>query len=270
VPILPTISIVTVAYNRKELLLKTLESVNSQSYPAKQHIIIDGNSNDGTKQLLLQWADKLHYFVSEPDRNLYDAMNKGLDNATGDFILFLNSGDTLYSYETLSELGEHLFDHKVGYFGRVEITSKHRVWLVPPSTHSKLEASKFLPHHQSILYPRSFYGRERYNISNRIHADIEFTKRARNMVSLKQVPVTVSKSTMGGLGTELYRNWKRTKELMLEIDSVYARENGQVSLFRKFHTRLSLVSKYIICRLFGDDALHSYFYILAWLRFKLY
>lgn len=87
------ISIITVCYNRKDTIEQTIESVLNQSYADKEYIIIDGNSTDGTQDIIQKYKDRLAYWCSEPDNGLYDAMNKGLRHVTGDVIAFLNSDD---------------------------------------------------------------------------------------------------------------------------------------------------------------------------------
>jgi glycosyltransferase involved in cell wall biosynthesis len=97
-------SVITVTYNAAEVLERTILSVLSQSYPQLEYIIIDGNSSDGTKEIIEQYAAGLSYRVSEPDRGLYDAMNKGLRKATGDYVWFLNAGDVLANSNTVKDL----------------------------------------------------------------------------------------------------------------------------------------------------------------------
>lgn len=111
-------SIVTVAYNAEASIVHTLDSVCRQTYPYIEHIIIDGGSSDGTVQRCNEYARKCEEkdidhqitIVSEPDKGIYDAMNKGIAHATGDYIVFLNSGDRLAKDDTLdtvaSSVGE--------------------------------------------------------------------------------------------------------------------------------------------------------------------
>ena len=87
------ISIVTVSYNAVLTIEQTILSVINQTYPNVEYIIIDGGSTDGTVDIIKKYADKIAYWVSEPDKGIYDAMNKGGLKATGDFIQFLNAGD---------------------------------------------------------------------------------------------------------------------------------------------------------------------------------
>ncbi|NDV55378.1 glycosyltransferase [Parabacteroides sp. 52] len=100
----PVFSIITVTYNASQWLERTILSILSQSYPHIEYIVIDGNSTDGTVELIKQYASGISYWQSEPDKGLYDAMNKGLLRATGDYVWFINAGDTLYTADTLQEI----------------------------------------------------------------------------------------------------------------------------------------------------------------------
>ena len=84
-------SVITVCFNSAETLIRALDSVAKQDWPYVEHIVIDGGSKDGTAQVLAENRARLAHVVSEPDRGIYDAMNKGLDLATGDIICFLNA-----------------------------------------------------------------------------------------------------------------------------------------------------------------------------------
>jgi glycosyltransferase involved in cell wall biosynthesis len=97
-------SIITVTYNAEKVLERTILSVLNQTYSQIEYIIVDGNSSDKTKVLIEQYAFGISCRISEPDRGLYDAMNKGLCMATGDYVWFLNAGDTLHSKTTVEEI----------------------------------------------------------------------------------------------------------------------------------------------------------------------
>lgn len=100
----PVFSIITVTYNAAQWLERTVLSILRQSYPHIEYIIIDGGSADGTVDIIKQYQEGLAYWVSEPDKGLYDAMNKGLAKATGDYVWFINAGDTLHTADTLQEI----------------------------------------------------------------------------------------------------------------------------------------------------------------------
>jgi glycosyltransferase involved in cell wall biosynthesis len=104
----PTLSIITVTYNASEWLERTVRNVLNQSYPHIEYLIIDGGSADGTVGIIERYASRIAYWVSEPDRGLYDAMNKGLLKASGDYVWFVNAGDTLHSTDTAQQVADSL------------------------------------------------------------------------------------------------------------------------------------------------------------------
>lgn len=102
----PKISIVTINYNHVDGLKLTIESVLGQSYDNLEYIIIDGGSNDGSAELIEERKEQLSYAVSEKDGGIYDAMNKGIQAATGEWINFMNSGDVFYGKQVISDFAE--------------------------------------------------------------------------------------------------------------------------------------------------------------------
>jgi glycosyltransferase involved in cell wall biosynthesis len=100
----PVFSIITITYNAARWVERTILSVLSQSYSGVEYIVIDGGSTDGTVDIIKQYAQGIAYWVSEKDNGIYDAMNKGLRKATGDYVWFINAGDTLYTSDTLQRI----------------------------------------------------------------------------------------------------------------------------------------------------------------------
>lgn len=102
----PVFSIITVVYNGESLLPGTIESVYQQTYPHIEYLIIDGASKDNSLKVIQQWAVEMPNlrYISEPDLGLYDAMNKGLRLATGDYVWFLNGGDHLHAADTVEKV----------------------------------------------------------------------------------------------------------------------------------------------------------------------
>ena len=92
----PKFSIITVTYNAEKVLEDTIQSIVTQSYKNVEYIIVDGGSTDGTLTIVNKYKEHIHTIVSEPDKGLYDAMNKGIKLATGDYLCFLNEGHFLY------------------------------------------------------------------------------------------------------------------------------------------------------------------------------
>lgn len=100
----PKVTVVTVTYNAQEYLEQTIKSVIEQDYPNIEYIIIDGASRDGTIDIIKKYEQHIAYWISEPDKGIYDAMNKSIDTATGEWINFMNAGDSFYNYNVLSKI----------------------------------------------------------------------------------------------------------------------------------------------------------------------
>ncbi len=98
------ITIITVCYNAVNLIDQTIQSVIGQTYPNVEYIVVDGASTDGTIDLIKKYDKKITRFVSEKDGGIYDAMNKGIIMATGEWVLFMNAGDTFFSKDVLSKI----------------------------------------------------------------------------------------------------------------------------------------------------------------------
>ena len=98
------LSVITVTFNAVATLERTLRSVREQSWPHIEHLIIDGGSDDCTLELIKRQQQERLHWVSEPDKGLYDAMNKGVAMATGDYLCFLNAGDTFFSADSVEQL----------------------------------------------------------------------------------------------------------------------------------------------------------------------
>lgn len=113
------ISVITINYNDKAGLEKTIKSVISQTFKNFEFIIIDGNSDDGSKEVLNTYSNYITYWVSEPDKGIYNAMNKGIKMATGDYTLFLNSGDRLHDTEVLESVNNLMDKNLDIYYGDI-------------------------------------------------------------------------------------------------------------------------------------------------------
>lgn len=108
----PKFSIITVTYNAGKVLEDTIQSVITQTYKNVEYIIVDGKSTDSTMDIVNRYREHIHIIISEPDKGLYDAMNKGIDLATGDYICFLNAGDELHEDDTLQLIVHSLNNEK--------------------------------------------------------------------------------------------------------------------------------------------------------------
>ena len=109
------LSIITINLNNCDGLKRTIDSVICQTFTDYEWIVIDGGSTDGSRELIEQYSDHFAYWVSEPDKGIYNAMNKGITQTKGEWILFLNSGDYLYGKNTLAEIDLNCIDVDIAY-----------------------------------------------------------------------------------------------------------------------------------------------------------
>lgn len=116
------LSIITINLNNRDGLQKTIDSVIGQTFRDFEWIVIDGGSTDGSKELIEQYAEHFSYWVSEPDKGIYNAMNKGIKVAKGEYLQFLNSGDWLWENITLEKVFEHHIDEDIIYGNNVEVS----------------------------------------------------------------------------------------------------------------------------------------------------
>jgi glycosyltransferase involved in cell wall biosynthesis len=156
------ISIITVCYNSAATLEKTILSVAGQTYKNIEFIIVDGNSEDSTLKIIKKHEDKIDKWVSEPDRGLYDAMNKGLYMATGEIIGILNSDDTFFSHTVLAEIAalhtDNSIDASVGNIIQRNVEGKLiRCYSSKDWTPEKLRIG-LMPPHPSIFFKRELFG----------------------------------------------------------------------------------------------------------------
>lgn len=167
----PKITVITATYNCASTLERTLKSVLEQNYSNLEYIIIDGVSTDGTLDIVEKYKSQLSCVVSEPDKGIYDAMNKGLDRASGDFIYFIGGDDVMKS-GVLNEIAPKLSDKNTLYYGNVIMQPIELRYL------GKFNKYKFLRKnisHQAIFFPRSvFESGRRYSMDYRLLSDYVF------------------------------------------------------------------------------------------------
>ena len=175
---MPKLSIITVNLNNRSGLQKTMKSVFAQTFTDYEYIIIDGGSTDGSKELIEKYQNKLVYWVSEKDKGVYNAMNTGIRNARGDYLLFLNSGDWFYSNEATQTLVRNSTEDII--YGNIFVISKTGNWLKDYPLELKFEyfLNDTLPHPASIIKKALFERLGLYNENNKIVSDWEFFMKA--------------------------------------------------------------------------------------------
>jgi glycosyltransferase involved in cell wall biosynthesis len=219
----PVVSIITIVYNNIEHIEKTIQSAVNQAYYDKEYIIIDGGSKDGTLDIIKNYEPQIDYWISEPDKGIYDAMNKGLHLAKGDYVVFLNSGDLFFNDEVLSKVFS-TFDKDVDiFYGETNLMDENGVIL---GTRTNLTTRKLpsrltwkdmkwgmVVSHQSIFVKRSIA--PDYNLSYKFSADIDWVieslKRSKKIVNVNTI---VSNYLIGGYSIKNQKkSWKERFEI---------------------------------------------------------
>ncbi len=168
-------SIITVCQNNLEGLKRTSESNFSQTYGDFEWIVVDGESTDGTLGFLKSINNNRLSFLSEPDKGLYDAMNKGLKLARGDFVIFMNSGDSFVNSEVLKKLEYQIYTKQPDFiYGDAIEFEDSKQFYKKALSHKKATYSMFT-HHQAIFYRRSLIGFLKYDLDFKMAADWAFT-----------------------------------------------------------------------------------------------
>lgn len=170
----PIITIITVVYNCKEGLEKTIKSIIDQTYPYIEYIVIDGNSNEGTIDIIKKYQNKITYWISEPDEGIYDAMNKGIRLSTGDWINFMNAGDRFYDPNTLSSLFIPVPKPSSEIiYGDTEFIYTFGKYIRKPASLTYLKESMIFCHQSSFVRTYLLKKRE-FNTKYKICADYDF------------------------------------------------------------------------------------------------
>jgi glycosyltransferase involved in cell wall biosynthesis len=165
------ISIITASYNAKENIERTILSVISQTYKPMELLVIDGGSTDGTVEVIRKYEKEISYWCSKRDSGIYDAMNKGIKQARGDWIIFMNSGDLFADHKVLEEMESKLDRRKWIVYGDAYLESNgKRTAQIQKNRHLDLSRSII---HQSIFYQNSFLKNNLFDTRYKIMADYD-------------------------------------------------------------------------------------------------
>lgn len=240
----PTLTIITVVYNNVRDIERTLLSVINQTYPHIEYIVVDGGSDDGTMEVINRYASHIAHLVSEPDSGIYDAMNKGLAMAAGDYVLFMNSGDEIYSPDTVVQVLATAKDADI-YYGETELYDANwqsiglRRHAIPERFTWRSFRYGMNISHQAIYIRRSIAGQ--YDHRYRLSADIDWVicaaKRAKKIVNTKRI---VAKYLVGGMSKQ--RHWQSLKERF----SIFSKHYGLLpNIFNHIIIAINLIVYYI-------------------------
>lgn len=218
------VSIITVTYNAGATIRDTIESVLAQDYANIEHIIVDGASSDNTVEIVQSYGDRIAQFISEPDRGMYDGMNKGIKLATGDVVAILNADDFYVNSQVISTIVEQFEQHQVdSVFGDL-VYVKHDNpdkivrYYSSASFHPGKFAYGWMPAHPTFVVKRWAFDRHGYfKTDYKIAADYELLIRflAIHKLSYHYLPQVLVKMRTGGASTaNLSSNWILNREIV--------------------------------------------------------
>jgi glycosyltransferase len=221
------ITIITVCYNRRATIEKAIKSVLNQNYHNIEYIIIDGNSTDGTKEIIESYQDRISQYISEPDKGMYDAINKGLKLATGDVIGLMHSDDEFYDAQALRRIAARFdYDQSIdGVYGDgVYVSNDTEERLIRNRIGGIFSLKKvkegWLPLHPTVYLKKAIvdkYGF--YDLDFKIASDTEFLLRYlyKYKIKMSYINSYIVKMRMGGMST----NAKRAFEVLYEDYKIY-------------------------------------------------
>jgi glycosyltransferase involved in cell wall biosynthesis len=221
------ITIITVCYNREATIEKAIKSVLEQNYHNIEYIVIDGNSTDGTKEIIESYRDKISQYISEPDKGMYDAINKGLQLATGDVIGLMHSDDEFYDKTAVKRIAARFdFDSTIdGIYGDgVYVSNDKQERLIRNRIGGVFSIKKvksgWLPLHPTVYLKKTIinqYGL--YNLDFKIASDTEFLLRYlyKYKIKMSYINTYIVKMRMGGMSTTA----KRAFEVLYEDYKIY-------------------------------------------------
>lgn len=209
------VSVITAVYNSQDTIADAINSVASQTYKHIEHIIIDGKSIDNTLEIINENSGRISKLISEPDTGIYDALNKGINNATGDVIAFLHADD-IYADNTIIEKAVNLFHEKqtdsiygdLLYVSKEDINKIIRNWKAGEFTYSKLKKG-WMPPHPTFFVKKDIY--KQYGLFNtdfKIAADYDIILRflGKHKISTAYLPVVMIKMRIGGESNKSIKN----------------------------------------------------------------
>ena len=204
------VSIITVSLNKKEFLEDCITSVINQTYENIEYIIIDGGSNDGSLEIFNKYRDKIKKLVAEKDNGIFDAMNKGIDLATGDVVYFLNSDDRFFDNNVVENAVKYFTeDETVDFiYGNIKsfnpINNFEYIEKYPNKVAKRLFIMKTLPHPGTFFRSRCFVKADKFDTAYKITSDYEWYLRALFVKKLKSrhIKNNISIFRLGGISND--------------------------------------------------------------------
>ncbi|MDB5287959.1 MAG: glycosyl transferase [Mucilaginibacter sp.] len=205
----PTLSVITIVYNNVRDIERTMLSVLNQTYRQIEYIVVDGASTDSTLDIIKRYENRIASLISEEDNGIYDAMNKGLKLATGDYVIFMNSGDEFYANDTVEKVFASADDADI-YYGETEMINDQlqslgeRRHKAPENFTWRSFNYGMSISHQAIYIKRSLT--EPYDPKYQLSADIDWIIRAAKKAKrIVKVNGYVAKYLVGGMSKTKHR-----------------------------------------------------------------
>lgn len=250
---MPKLSIVTINLNNKVGLLKTISSVIYQTFDSVEFIIIDGGSYDGSVEVIKQFSDRLTYWVSEPDKGIYNAMNKGIDVASGEYLQFLNSGDWLANKTVLSDIFTQIDQNYDLIFGNcLMVNSDGTIWVDAPVNKNIGFLTFFYGtiNHQAAFFNSALFEKYgKYDESIRLAADWEFFFRTFGSFNLKTkyINTNICYYVRDGLSSSNIEKWKEEKSIIIK-QRLSPQLIEHFEIFHELYVRNYLINRYMITK----------------------
>lgn len=257
----PKVSVITVCYNAAKELEETILSVSEQTYDNIEFIIIDGKSSDDTVSIIGEYKKYISSWISEPDKGIYDAMNKGIRLATGDWIVFMNAGDSFFSKDVISSVFNKSIPSNVKLiYGDVMLDFGDKGKLLKRLCNIDKEVAPFEICHQSVFTSSDFLKKNMYDTSYKICADCDnFYKIQKSGFGLQYVPITVSvfEVVKGVSSNRLVESFKeRVKIKNIDRKSFYY-FTGLIKVYIKYWVSLLMPAKLYNCLRFKSVKSHD-------------
>ena len=217
----PIVTVITVVLNDAAGFRATALSVTGQDYTALEFIVIDGGSVDGTAEVIREFSGKITRLVSEPDKGIYDAMNKGIRLASGDFIVFMNAGDSFFTNHSVTEVINARRESAAVIYG--DSVAAYPGFRVLRKTGPIPEPWKGLPFsHQSMFTPAELLKKRGFDTGFTIAADYELVYRLfSRKTPFEYVPVTVCVNDVQGISNKHYlKSWRERRQIFLRYGNV--------------------------------------------------
>jgi putative colanic acid biosynthesis glycosyltransferase len=251
---MPLITIVTIVYNGVKDIEDTILSVINQTYENIEYIVIDAGSSDGTVDIIKKYDTQIDYWVSEKDKGIYDGMNKGANLSSGDWLNFMNAGDSFYSQSVIANLIEYFKDEKV-IFGRTKIIdSNNKFWDYPDKSISISDLPKWLenkfPNHQSMFFPKKYFQQNKYDLRYSVSADSHYKKKSLRQLGYVFYEGYIANFYIGGVSSK-----PNFKELISICHERFERKDFKYRYLDYAYCFIKALIKASLYKIFGERSM---------------